>query len=180
MDKRIILYITIIVFILAVVFFSQQSYSKDEINKILSFIAKGAGASLLNGFNPSNVAPDASHSTSSTSSTSKESASTNSTSNSSNISAYSTKNNTSGQLIDIPVISPIENYITKGLKAVSAVPGKIGETIKSGGEAITNSINSAKENISSAENKIGNYFSNVANSLAGNNNSNNCTTAPTN
>ena len=85
------------------------------------------------------------------------------------------------------LISAAKNRIPASLtegsnSAISDIYSKINDQIKSGGETIQNGANQVNQNISAAywNKNLQNYFSGIANSIAGKNNS--CTTVkhPTN
>jgi hypothetical protein len=82
----------------------------------------------------------------------------------------------------VRVNSQLQPYSTKaGQWAASLIVPKIDQNVKSGGEAMQNSLGNAQQNISngisSAENKIQNYFSGIANSIL-HPGENNCATQP--
>ena len=167
MPQGSIKYILVIIAILTVAFLSQQSYSQEVIKNILSFIEKNAGAALMGNFkfNLGN--------TNSSSNTNNK----DSTNNSLNTDSYNTKKVVPSQPIDIKTIpAVIGSYIDEGLGAVSEVPEKVGQSIKSGGESVINSINNTKEKISDTEKNISNYFSGITNSILSSPQNNNCPT----
>lgn len=184
MNKKIIFSIFAIIIVLAIVFLSQRAYSVDAIKNILSFIEKNAGASLIDGFNSNSKSNNSNNNTSSsaakgfaTDKTAKNL--TGAPGNSLNVDAYTANNTVSHQSIDAKTISPIENFIANGVKAVSEVPGKVGESIKSGGEGIQNAISQTTQKISDTEKNISNYISGVANSVVHPGTPQNCETTAT-
>jgi len=76
--------------------------------------------------------------------------------------------------------SQISTYLAKGsIPGLTGISSKINDqiqNIQSGGATIQNGIDQTKQKISDTEKNIQNYFSGVANSLAG---KNSCVTQPT-
>lgn len=137
---KIILLILVIIAILAVVFFSQQSYARAMIKSFISYIDSNAGAYLLGGFKKGSV---------------KDNASAPST----NSNPYQLDGSTSA---NTDSAEPVK-------WTISDIPKMLGDKVKSGGETIANSVATTKEkiseNISSAEKNIENYFSGIGNSI---------------
>jgi len=174
MDKRIIIYTIVIVIILAAVFFSQQTYSRDIIKNIFSSFGKYGGASLLGAV--SSNSPNALNTNSSNNSPTKAlvgDASTSASLNGANAykltpSAYNSPATKTAPSVDLAVVE-------KAKMATPSIPEKVAEGLKSGGEVIVNSVNGAKENISNAGKNIINYFSGISNAIQGKeNNSSTC------
>lgn len=180
MKKSFIFSALAIIIILGVVFFSQQPDALKYIKNFSSYISKYAGASLSGGvnFNPfSNNAPNNSATTPTTTTVGESAKPTidGTTTNNTNsdklaIPAYSSATATTAQKIDsttnnaatIPTPTIAEKVTVPEKPTISE---KVTDSIKSGGEAIANTINVAKENISSAEKNIVNYFSDITTSV---------------
>lgn len=180
MEKRVIFSIIAVVIILAVAFFSQQAYSKDIFKKISDYIGKYAGASLLGAFNPSSSNNKPGDNPSNTAESSSVGDNNTSATNTTGVDSY--KVTESGYNASIPnapksIGSYIANKVNMAVSGLSENVGNVVGGLKSGGEAITNTIANTKENISDAGKKIENYFSGIANSIAGKNN-NTCETQP--
>jgi len=168
MNKKVVVYIVIIIVILIAVFFSQQTYSREIISKVLSNISKYAGASLTGALNPDPI---------DTNLPTTESIESTESNNSYKLteSAYNSSNTNNDKT------KGVGSYITSHVSPIiSNFSENITEGLKNGGEIITNSINTVKEKITEEiPKKIENYFSGIKDAVQGKNNDN-CTTTPTN
>jgi len=160
MNKKIIFFIILIVAIICLFFLSQQPYSKNILKDILSFIEKNSTASLLGGinFNKKNNESNA-----------ENVANTEINQNNSNINNAYNNDKSSKKLIGtIPFLSDIGANIIN-------IAEKVDTGVKSGGEAIANGFDQAKENITQEiPKKIENYFTGIKNAVAGKTETNNC------
>jgi type II secretory pathway pseudopilin PulG len=78
-----------------------------------------------------------------------------------------------GKTLVSAATNQISAYLAKGTNSViSGAYSKLDNQIQSGGEAIQNAINQGKQKISATEN----YFSGIANSIAGKSDTNSCAT----
>lgn len=172
MQKKIVFYIVIIIIILIAVFLSQQAYSRGIIKSFFSYINKYANASLLGGFNFNLGSNKSSNNSSSNAATNTVNGSGVDNNDKNLVDTASNSSNTQ----KLTTISPnIGGYITMGLETVSGVSEKVGESIKSGGEAIQNEAIQAQQNISDAEKNLQNYFSGISDAIQGKeNNSSSC------
>ncbi|MCX6724016.1 MAG: hypothetical protein NT155_02445 [Candidatus Staskawiczbacteria bacterium] len=85
-----------------------------------------------------------------------------------------------GKTIISAAANQVGSYLAKGSNWVmSGIYPKIDEQVKSGGETITNAVNQEKQKVSEdIGKKIENYFSGIANAVAGKNNTTCQPTAP--
>ncbi len=167
MNKRIIFYTILIIIVITLVFFSQQSYSQDIIKNFFSNIGKYIGATLSGGFNLNPFGANSTNDppTSYTNSSDKLIGS-----------AYSSSSNTNASPNVNSSVASKENWTVSSLSDLSE---KAANGLKSGGEVIINSIINTKENISAAEKNIQNYFSGIADSILHPGENNDCPAQPT-
>ena len=173
MQKSLIAYISAIIVVLTVAFFSQNTSAWNFVKNILSSIEKNAAASLVGGLNFNSASNSSSSNAAKGSDNSKNLIGTDS--QPPRISSFtSNKNIPSTQLIDT-TFNPL-NYINKGLEAISGIPVILSGSIKSGGQAITNQIDNAQKNISDTGKNISNYFSGIENAIVNPGQNNDCAT----
>ena len=172
MSKKTIILIIAIIVILVAVFLSQQAYSQDAIKNILSYINKYGGASLMGalGSKPANAVNTNSASNSTDGSTSGSPA------NSSSYKLPESTYNSSGAKAAPSITSVVADKVKM---AVSGISENVTGGLKNGGEAIANSANTVKENISDAGKNIENYFSGIKDAVTGKENNPNTCQCPT-
>jgi len=166
MNRKILIYIIVIVIILVAVFFSQQAYSRDIFKNVLSYMSKYGGASLMGAFGTNNSATN--------SSTVDNNATSASAANDSSVdsfklpvSAYDSLNTKTAPSVSLTITDKVK-------MAISGISESVTGGLKSGGQAIANTVSNVKENISTAENNVVNYFSGISNAVQGKTNNTAC------
>lgn len=155
--------------ILVISFLSQQPYARDLFKNISSNLNKYSGASLLGGLNF--YSPNPLDSGDSTNTSTNNGANNSTNGNTDNIIDSYKLTESSSSSAKTNILKNIDFSIVDKAKmaipSISEIPQKVTDVIKSGGEIIANSINNAKENISTAEKKVVNYFSEISDAIQG-------------
>lgn len=119
----------------------QQPFARNLVKDFSSGIGKYAGASLLGGVN--NLKPDTKTGTTNDTNTKQLTES-----------AFTKAGASEAKAIDWSI------------PAISSIPQKTAESVKSGGEAVANGINNVKEKVSeNVLQKVENYISGIGNSI---------------
>lgn len=174
MNKNLIFYIVSLVIILAITFFSQQSYTHDLFKNVSSNLNKFSGASLLGGLDFNS--PSQLDSTSSADTNTNTDSNTDTSNDSYELidSANNSAKTNILQNIDFSIVDKAKMAIPN----ISEIPQKVTDIIKSGGEVVENTINTTKENISAAEKKVVDYFSGISDAIQGKENNSSVNQCP--
>jgi len=164
-QKGAIKYFVIIIVILAIVFFSQQPSALKFIKDFSTTISKYAGASLTGAINLN---------TKNTATTDTKAGTSASTTDSAKLTDSAFNSTSASTTAKIEFSATNKETITN-----PTISEKVTEALKSGGEVVANTLNSTKENISSAEKNISNYFSEVTTSIIKPGTPQNCPTVET-